>query len=141
MSKRKFQVGDKVRRDNNNSTLALTSGTIYSVIDLDAGYIRVISDDRRSVLANAENFTLVEPAVDWEAKYNDLVTELTHTYTVNYLNRLESYDQIVRPLLPKPKQYDVTVRVGETDGRAARLSSPGSTFRGFPIQSVTEVTE
>jgi hypothetical protein len=149
-----FKVGDRVRRAKgySNRTLGITGDKVYTVVDndqivsnaqlrvgLDALYVRVLGDAGTPVFGLADHFTLEPPPVDFEAQYNTLVADLVRTYSTSYLNRLEGYDQIVRPLLPKPKRYDVTVRV-PADAFDDDLSTRKQ-FANWPVQSITEVTE
>jgi hypothetical protein len=137
-----FHEGDViVRKGWGNGYLRLTEGVEYTVISARLvpearTWVTVTNDIGEVVEAGAENFDLVKSA--HESKYDALVADLIAKYRISDAT-LGAY--VKDNLLPKPKQYDVTVRVGETEGRAAQLGSPGSTFRGFPIQSVTEVTE
>src|SRR6478735_1706040 len=109
-----FKVGDRVRRVGQVSSLATKArvvvGGVYRVTGFVNGYPTLdVGPEGYSYDPGA--FELV--GVDHEAKYNELVEKLVKAYVDPYQDRLESYDRIVRPLIPKPKQYDVTVRVNE----------------------------
>ena len=126
-----FKVGDRVRRVGQVSSLATKArvvvGGVYRVTGFVNGYPTLdVGPEGYSYDPGA--FELV--GVDHEAKYNELVEKLVTSLDVGGRSALA---QQVEALRPKPKQFDVTVRVPES--MVAALKNTQN------VRSVTEVTE
>lgn len=130
----RFKAGDRVRIRNDAwltgdfvvGEVGTVVGTWESGVD-----IRSLDGSRVGSYFDSE----LEPESDeYKAKYDALVADLIEAHG-HEITRNQRYDQIVQTLLPKPKQYDVTVRCGPGE-KDHLLNSWGS--RQVRVVEVTE---